>query len=349
MRSEMKLTVIRLIYQHLGLIKPFMDDPQVTEIMVNSPTSIWVEKAGQIARIPGEIETDVLDRVIGMLGTANGRKNADRMKILDAEMPGLRIAAARAGVAIHGPCISIRKHSAVARTLRSYVESGLFDPTISVPRVQINRPEPIEIANGREGLYQFLRWMVSSRSNFVVSGATSSGKTSFLNAILRELIEIDPTRRLFTIEDTRELMVMIDNFVSFLAQKNDEETDSRALGRLALRMRPDSILHGEVRGSEAYDLMDAYRTGHPGSGVSFHAESAELAPYRLETMVRMAPEGRNLPLSELRRQISQTFQFFIHCEQINGLRMPVQIFEMRGADESAYSMTPVFVKTKEFG
>lgn len=347
-REAMKDTILELISQHLGLIKGLMNDPTVTEIMVNNPKSIWVEKSGQMVAVPGEITTETLEQVIGMLGKANYRKNPDQMRILDAEMPGLRIAAARSNVAIHGPCLSIRKHSALSRSLQMYVDDGLFDPVVTLKNVVSPRPEPSLVANGREGMLQFLRWMVASRANFVVSGATSAGKTSFLNAILSELVDIAPQRRLFTIEDTRELVVPVKNYISFLAQKDDPDADSRALGRLALRMRPDSILHGEVRGKEAFDLMDAYRTGHPGSGVSFHAESAELAPYRLETMIRMSTEGAGLPIVELRRQVSQTFQFFIHCEQVEGLRMPVQIYEMLGASEHGYSMSPVFVKKKEY-
>jgi Flp pilus assembly CpaF family ATPase len=279
-----------------------------------------------------------------MLASANGKENPSHVLTLDARLPGLRLAAARGSVAVHGPCLSIRKHSALSRTLEDYLAAGSFDPVVKLRHALSVRPNEVEVANGREGLMQFLRWMVVSRQNFVVSGATSSGKTSLLNAILREMPEL---RRLFTIEDTSELVVPVPNFVSFEALEGSA-ADSRVLGKLALRMRPDSILHGEIRGREAYDLMDAYRTGHPGSGVSYHADSADNAPYRLETMIRMAEEGASLPLTELRRQISQTFQFFIHCEKVEGNRMPVQVLEMVSGSVDGYVLKPVFVKKREY-
>lgn len=344
MKKDMKLKVISLIYQHLQLVKPLLEDPATTEVMINNPDSIWVENAGKISRVPGSIDTEILERVISMLASANGKTNPNDILILDARLPGLRLAAARGSVAIHGPCLSIRKHSALNRTLDDYLTAGSFDPVVYIKQPPVLRPAAADVANGGVGLLQFLQWMVAARVNFAVTGATSAGKTSFLNAVLREM---PASRRLFTIEDTSELVVPVPNFVSFEAQEGTS-ADSRSLGRLALRMRPDSILHGEVRGREAYDLMDAYRTGHPGSGVSFHCDSAESAPYRLETMIRMAEEGATLPLSELRRQISETFSFFIHCEQIEGQRMPVQVFEMLSGSPDGYVLSPVFVKRKEY-
>jgi pilus assembly protein CpaF len=344
MKNEMKVKVIDLIKQHLKLVKPLLDDPATTEVMINNPSAIYVENAGVIQRVTGSIESDVLEMVITMLAAANGRPTPNLVLTLDARLPSLRLAAARGSVAIHGPCLSIRKHSALSRTLNDYLNAGSFDPVVQVKHPPALRPQDAQVANGREGLMQFLRWMVLSRQNFVVSGATSSGKTSFLNAILREMPE---SRRLFTIEDTSELVVPVPNFVSFEALEGSA-ADSRVLGKLALRMRPDSILHGEVRGREAYDLMDAYRTGHPGSGVSYHADSADNAPYRLETMIRMAEEGASLPLTELRRQISQTFQFFIHCEKVEGARMPVEVLEMVSGSVDGYVLKRVFVKKKEY-
>jgi Flp pilus assembly CpaF family ATPase len=345
--------VIELCKEHLAPVRAYFDDPMVTEIMINAWDTIFIERAGQMQRIAGEIAPSVLDHVIPMLASINHRDNAENIKVLDAEMPGLRIAAAREGVALNGPCMSIRRHSVNTYRLQEYSDAGLFDKQVKVNRPQIHRPDPSLVAQGGQHLVDLLRWMVSSRANFAVSGATSSGKTTFLNAILAELAEIDPDRRLFTIEDTRELKVPAKNYVSFLAQKSgggqSDVIDSRALGRLALRMRPDSILHGEVRGPEAYDLMDAYRTGHPGSGVSFHADSARLAPFRLETMVRMSAEGLALPIAELRRRIAETFQFFIHCEKVSGKRMPVEILEMKGVDEKDnYVMETVFTKERVF-
>lgn len=345
--------VIDLCKNHLKLVKPYFDDPLVTEIMINSPEVVFIERAGQMERIDGAIDFEVLDKVIPILASANYREQAEHTKILDAEMPGLRIAAARGGVALNGPCMSIRRHAGRTYRLNEYAASGLFDRSVVVKAPTITRPAMGDVRMGGDYLVQFLRWMVASRCNFAVSGATNSGKTTFLNAILAELAEVDPNRRLFTIEDTRELVVPVKNYVSFLSQKatadNPDAIDSRVLGRLALRMRPDSILHGEVRGAEAYDLMDAYRTGHPGSGVSFHADNAKAAPFRLETMIRMSPEGLNLPIIELRRRIAETFQFFIHYEKIEGRRMPVQILETKGVDDSAnYVFEEVFTKERVF-
>jgi pilus assembly protein CpaF len=341
--AERSLSAIRL---HLAALVPFMDDPAVTEIMVNSPENVFVEKNGVMQPLNVRFEASVLDRCISMMASLNGK--APDSRVLDARMPGLRIAAARVPVAIHGPALSIRKHSALKRTLDDLMLSGTFDAKVLVPRPIKSRPDPSSVAAGREGLVQFLRWMVDARQTFAVTGATSSGKTSLLNSILRAM---PPTRRLFTVEDTSELVVPVPNFVS-LETNEPSGVDARVLTRLALRMRPDTILHGECRGKEAFDLLDAYRTGHPGSGVSFHAESADVALYRLETMARMSPEGESMAQNELRRQIAQTFQFVIHCENVNGSRMPVEILELAGVNQdgvaSSYVFKPVFSKKKVF-
>jgi pilus assembly protein CpaF len=339
---------LEAIKAHLSPLVQYMDDPLVTEIMVNSPTCIFVEKSGQMLPLNVQFEASVLDRVISMMATNNAK--ASDVRVLDARMPGLRIAAARSPVAIHGPCMSIRKHSALKRGLDDLMLSGSFDPTVTIKPIKTPRPEPANVAAGREGLVQFLRWMVETRQTFAVTGSTSSGKTSLLNSILRSYPK---ERRLFTVEDTSELAVPVPNFVS-LETNEGLGVDARVLTKLALRMRPDTILHGECRGREAFDLLDAYRTGHPGSGVSFHAESATVALYRLETMVRMSTEGESMPIAELRRQIAQTFQFVIHCENVAGSRMPVQVLELEGVNQvgdgasSTYAFKEVFLKKKEF-
>jgi pilus assembly protein CpaF len=189
--------------------------------------------------------------------------------------------------------------------------------------------------------------MLSARKNFIVSGGTSSGKTTFLNMLLALLVEVDPDRRLLTFEDTRELVATLANYVSFLT-KDVANVSARKLVRLGMRFKPDCIWFGEARGEEAYDLLKAYGTGHPGSGFSLHADNPRAALTRLERLIRESDEGRSLSAGDLRTDIANTFSFVIHCERVGKVRALMEIIEVHGAPDGQYSTTTLFKKELDY-
>ena len=267
---------------------------------------------------------------------------SSKSPIMDCRLPGLRIAATLPPVAVHGPAMSIRRHSSQTFTLESYVERGSFNPTVDVSRKvgSSNRPSDETVGRGREGLAEFLKWMVQSKCNFIVSGSTSSGKTALLNALAAYIPADD---RVLTIEDTAELKMKVLNWLAFEANQT-YGVDIRALVRHALRNRPDRIWVGEIRGAEACDMLDAYNTGHPGSTVSYHSDTAALALSRLESMVRKAPEAANWPLEDLRRQIASTFKFVVHASKLEGQRGPSEVIEITGIENGQYITRSIFKK-----
>jgi pilus assembly protein CpaF len=322
-----------VLKQHLAPIMAHLDDPRVQEVMINHPASIWIEAAGQYERLSVSISEQALISAITVLCRLNN-KGADH--VVDCRLPGLRIAATRPPIATSGPSMSIRRHSARTFELGDYLASGAFNPSRR-PNLE-GRPSLQALEQGGVPLVEFFRWLIQSRSNFVVSGATSSGKTAFLNALGQY---IDPLERVITIEDTQELRLAVHNIVNFEANAA-LSIGIRDLVRHTLRYRPNRIWVGEIRGAEAFDALDAYNTGHPGSAVSFHSDTARAALSRLENMVRMAPEASNWPLADLRRQIAATFRFVIHCGNTNGVRGTVEIMEVVGIDQDTYQTQTLF-------
>lgn len=326
---------------HLGVLYQYFEQPDVQEVMINSPSSIWLERNGQSEKLPVTVDAQSLESAITVLANLNQKGTTP---ILDARLPGLRIAATLPPVS-PTPSMSIRRHSARVFQLVEYETSGSFDPFLA-PRVRsvcTPRPSDAEVAAGKHGVHAFLRWVIESRSNFVLSGSTSSGKTSLLNA-MAEAIPHD--ERVLVIEDTSELRIQAPNHVCFEANTARGIT-IRDLVRHALRYRPNRILIGEIRGAEAFDMLDAYNTGHPGSAVSFHSDSPELSLARLENMIRMAPEAANWPLDDLRRQIAATFRFVIHCTSFEGKRGPTEIMELLGAEKGGYRTKTLFRRRLE--
>lgn len=186
--------------------------------------------------------------------------------------------------------------------------------------------------------------MVLARENPIISGGTSSGKTTFLNALAAE---IEPARRLLTIEENAELQITLPNCVAFEANEHLGVT-TRDLVKLAMRCRPDSVILGEGRdGRTAFDILDAANTGHSGCAVTLHADSAELALARFENLIRMAPEAANWPLAALRSQIATTFRFVIHTSRRFGERGPDEIIEVLDAQGGVYRTKVLFSRLRQ--
>lgn len=338
---------IELFFTQLKSLRKYFDDPDVQEIMINGPGSVWVEACGRMERVGVEVSDVQTSGALKAMASANFR---DVSAVFDARTQGVRLAAALYPVAVHGNAICIRKHTRSLRTLGMYLEDGLFGVVGGGGIEESGRPLDGDIAAGGAGLLEYFRWVVRSRKNVIVVGGTGSGKTTFINALLQE---IPKWERVLTIEDTAELILEHPNYVSFeVAESRDgdrvEVIDIRRLVRLALRFRPDRIIVGEIRGAEAYDMIDAMNTGHQGGICSLHADSAVQGLYRLENMLRMHPNAANLGVEVLRRQIAQTINVVIYCSRSGGVRRPVEVVEVLGVSDSGeYRARTVFSLQRE--
>jgi len=339
---------MRMFMDAMHPLLPYLDDPHTQEVMINAPGDVWVERAGQMTRVPegNVIRDEDITTAAKALATANDK---DLVRVLDCRMPGFRIAAAMPPIAINGPTICIRKHGRIVLELDDYLAAGAFSATNTgpgrhdagreVPHQDVPMPSADAIAAGDEGVRDFLSWMVRSYKNFLIAGGTSSGKTTFMNALLAAVPDCD---RVVTIEDTAELKIKAPNRV-MLESNPLMGVSIRDLVRLSLRYRPDRIVVGEVRGGESYDLLDALNTGHSGGGASIHANSAASALERLENLVRMSPDAANIPLLALRQQIASAINYVIFCSRRGGPRGPRSILRIDGlTPEGAYRTTTIF-------
>lgn len=325
----------------LAALRPVFDDPTVQEVMVNCADDVWIERRGSMERIDVAIEAIHVDSAVKALAAAN---NKDVGKVLDCRMPGYRIAAALSPVSIRGPAICIRKHAMSERTLENYLgEGGLGGIPADCKTSHAGRPDLAAVRQGGGALRDFLSWMVVARKNIAIAGSTSSGKTTFLNALLRE---VPHDQRVLTIEDTAELKVKTPNYVGLEAMP-DQGVTIRALVRLALRFRPDRIIVGEVRGPETYDLLDAMNTGHSGGACSLHADSPELALARMESMIRMNESAANLPHQALREQIASVFDYVVFCSRHGARRGPERIIEVAGINSAGGYATKTIYDARE--
>jgi pilus assembly protein CpaF len=313
-------TIVRM--EHTGLpyalmsaqgLAPLLQDPAVNEIMVVGEAGVWVERQGEApCRTSLRLTRLQIDAMVANLANISHRE-ADLLghgghAVISARLPGFRVEAQLPPVAVEGPYVTIRRHQLRAQTLADHVERGEL---------------PLRIAD-------LLREAVRARRNLLVVGGTSTGKTSFLNALIRE---IDPAEVLVLIETVPELIVTHDN-VRRLEADDEQGCTVQRLLKSALRSRPDRILVGEVRGGEAFDFMDAANTGHPGAMCSLHANSALEGIDRLENLVL---EGRAaLPLRVLRQRIGQTFQLIVHMDRVTrggrSLRRVAEIVALEGFD-----------------
>lgn len=269
------------------MLAPFLENPDVQEVMVNGPNDVWVEEFGKVTKRDVIIEEVQIRSAISIVARLVGKEASEssRDAIIDSRMDGFRIAAAMNPVSTKGSSISIRKHGTFVRSMQDYVDDGSI---------------PSEIKD-------FLEEAVRTRKNIIVSGGTSSGKTTFLNALARLIPE---SERVLTIEDTKELQILTPNHVSF--ESNEKANISiRDLVKHALRYRPDRIIVGEVRGPEAFDLMRAMSTGHDGGFATLHSNSATAALRTLETLVLTTPDV-DWKLDAIRAYIGTTFHYVVH-------------------------------------
>jgi pilus assembly protein CpaF len=327
-RAEIEERILSGIFGY-SVLTPFVHDEAVTEIMVNGLDRIFIERKGEIIRVKDrdgaplafQDRSEVLAVVEKIVAPLN-RKVDESDPIVDARLPdGSRVSIVLPPVALDGATITIRKFPKAPFSLAELVTRGALT-------------EPVK---------QLLETLVRARINVVVSGATASGKTTFLNALG---LLIPPHERIVTVEDAAELkLTQVENLARMEARPANIEGKGqitiRDLVRTALRMRPDRIIVGEVRGGEALDMLQAMNTGHDGSLTTAHANSARDLISRLETMVLMS--GMELPVSAIRQQIASAVEVVVHLARLpGGKRRVVQVSELVGLERGEVLLVDLF-------
>ncbi len=313
-------------FRRLDVLQTLIEDGDVTEIMVNGSRNIFYEKEGVIRRwdrcFSGQ---DRLEDVIQQIVAGVNRRVNTASPIVDARLPdGSRVNVVLPPIAPEGPIVTIRRFPGEAMTMDRLTGLGSLD----------------------RGAADFLEERVREGSNIFISGGTGSGKTTFLNALSGA---IPQDERVITIEDSLELQLAMPDLVRLEARDVNSEGEGRItirdLIRTALRMRPDRLIVGEVRGPEALDMLQAMNTGHDGSLSTGHANSAADMLSRLETMVLM---GGELPLYAIRAQIASALDLMVHLARLrNGRRVVVSIQEVTGYENDRIGLRELYVREGE--
>jgi len=312
-----------------GALQDLLDDPRISEVMVNGIEHVYVEVSGVIHRTDRSFESEeALLRVIDRMVRSSGRRVDQASPMVDARLPdGSRLNVILPPLAVDGPAVTIRKFSADRLTIETLVESGSLTAEVAA----------------------YLTSAVESRRNVIVSGGTGTGKTTMLG-ILSSFI--GRGERVVTVEDAVELSLDLPNLVRLESRPANAEgageVGIRDLVWNALRMRPDRIVVGEVRGAEAIDMLQAMNTGHEGSLSTLHANTPRDALRRLETMVLLA--GVDLPLRAIREQIASAIDVVVQLNRdADGRRLVTSITEVVGMEGDVLSAAEIFQRSPERG
>jgi len=307
-----------------GLLDTIMNDDTITEVMINGPDNIFIEQNGRLFKLDKQFESqrrleDVIQRIVGLAGREVNSANP----ICDTRLPdGSRVNVVLPPIALCGPTVTIRKFSKTPMTIEKLIQYG------SITR---------EIADK-------LELLVKAKYNIFIAGGTGSGKTTFLNALSNY---IPKDERVITIEDSAELQIVgVENLVSLETRNANSagagQISIRDLIKSSLRMRPERIVVGEVRGGEALDMLQAMNTGHDGSLSTGHANSTEDMLSRLETMVLQGAAG--LPLEAIRQQIASAVDIIIHLSRLRDKsRKTMEITEVVGYEDGHIILNPLYV------
>ncbi|HHJ98653.1 MAG TPA: CpaF family protein [Actinobacteria bacterium] len=305
-----------------GPIQSLIDDPTITEVMVNNPDSIYIERAGRIHETQRRfLDERHLLRIIDKIVSQVGRRIDEASPMVDARLPdGSRVNAIIAPLAVNGPMLTIRKFSREPFTIEDLIGFGTMS----------------------ESLAEFLEACVRGRLNVLISGGTGTGKTTLLNVVSQY---VPGDERIITVEDAAELQLHQEHVLRLESRPpNIEGTGQvtiRDLVRNTLRMRPDRIIVGEVRGGEALDMLQAMNTGHDGSLSTVHANSPRDALSRIETMVLMA--GYDLPVRAIREQAASAFDLLVHLARLrDGSRRVVKVAEVEGMEGDTIVLQDIF-------
>ena len=305
-----------------GPLQPLLEDNDITEVMVNGAKSVYFEKAGKINRAPITFESDehvmrIIDRIVAPLG----RRIDESSPYVDARLPdGSRVNAVIPPISLIGPCLTIRKFAKDPFTVEQLRDFGTLTP----------------------GAVLFMEAAVKARFNIIISGGTGSGKTTLLN-VLSSFIPNDD--RIITVENAAELQMRQDHVVTLESRppniEGRGEVTIRQLVINTLRMRPDRIIVGEIRGEESLDMLQAMNTGHDGSLTTAHSNAPRDTLARVETMALMA--GMDLPVRAIREQIASAIDLIIHQSRMqDGTRKVVSITEVVGMEGDVITMQDIF-------
>jgi pilus assembly protein CpaF len=307
----------------LGLLDSIIKDDEITEVMINGPDDIFVEKAGALYKLDQVFDDekqleDIVQKIVGQAGREVNQANP----IVDTRLPdGSRVNVVLPPISLNGATVTIRKFSKTPMTIRQLLKYGSITQEVA----------------------HVLELLVKAKYNIFISGGTGSGKTTFLNAVSHF---IPHDERVITIEDSAELQIEgIDNLVR-METRNANASGSGAIAirdliKASLRMRPERIIVGEVRGEEALDMLQAMNTGHDGSLSTGHANSTRDMLSRLETMVLQGSEG--LPLEAVRQQIASAVDVIIHLSRLRDkTRRTMEISEITGYEKGRIQVNPIY-------
>jgi pilus assembly protein CpaF len=322
--AERKAAVTRLFHSFRGLdaLQPLLEDPEITEIMINSHNEIYIERRGELQAVNLGFENPerLEDLIQSMVGRVNRIVN-EASPIVDARLPdGSRVHVVLPPIALKGPTVTIRRF----------------------PQQPLGMSDLLEMEALSQEAADFLHQMVAAKYNLFISGGTGSGKTTFLNALSES---IPANERVITIEDAAELQIRgVPNLVSMETRNANSEGKGqvgiRELIRASLRMRPNRIIVGEVRGAEALDMLQAMNSGHEGSLSTGHANGSRDMISRLETMVL---SGADLPVTVIRQQIASAVDVLIHLSRYrDSTRRVSEICEVTGIQEGEVQLSTLF-------
>ena len=323
---EQRVSIVQQVYSSIrgfGLLDSIISDDTITEVMINGPDNVFIEQNGRLFKMDKHFESqrkleDVIQRIVGLAGREVNQANP----ICDTRLPdGSRVNVVLPPIALCGPTLTIRKFSKTPMTIEKLIQYGSITQEIA---------DKLEI-------------LVRAKYNIFISGGTGSGKTTFLNALSNY---IPKDERVITIEDSAELQITgVDNLVS-LETRNANSSGAgqitiRDLIKSSLRMRPERIIVGEVRGGEALDMLQAMNTGHDGSLSTGHANSTQDMLSRLETMVLQGAEG--LPLEAIKQQIASAVDIIIHLSRLRDKsRKTMEITEVVGVENGQIILNPLY-------
>ena len=324
---DQRVSIVEQVYSSIrgfGLLDTIIKDDTITEVMINGPENVFIEQNGRLFKLDKQFESqrrleDVIQRIVGLAGREVNQANP----ICDTRLPdGSRVNVVLPPIALCGPTVTIRKFSKTPMTIEKLIAYGSITQEIA---------DKLEL-------------LVKAKYNIFIAGGTGSGKTTFLNALSNY---IPKDERVITIEDSAELQITgVENLVS-LETRNANASGAgqitiRDLIKSSLRMRPERIVVGEVRGGEALDMLQAMNTGHDGSLSTGHANSTEDMLSRLETMVLQGAAG--LPLEAIRQQIASAVDIIIHLSRLRDKsRKTMEITEVVGYEDGKIILNPLYV------
>jgi len=320
-KKQLVDSVFNSLRRH-DILEPLLQDPEITEIMINGPDKIFIEKNGISLQIPLKFESrEQLEDIIQRIVSRVNRSVNEAEPIVDARLPdGSRVNVVLSPVALNGPLVTIRKFSETPLTMENLIKMGSITKKAS----------------------DFLEKLVRAKYNMFICGGAGSGKTTFLNVLSNF---IPSNERIITIEDSAELRLSSVNNLAQMETRNANtegigEIPIRTLIKTSLRMRPERIIVGEVRGAEALDMLQAMNTGHEGSMSTGHANSVKDMLTRLETMVLMAVP---MPLEAIRKQIASSLDIIIFLSRFrDGTRKVVEICEVLDYEDGDVNLNPLF-------